>query len=150
MKFKDSKKYLNEDSDDRNKLFSGSHHDTAKDGYDKLESASGTIGSHKGNVRRYFHHVGGDLVKTMYGDHDHRSYATPSRTSGSGHYFAFKYTPNKHKDEHVYTHVKLPRSFDLSDTKAIALEIEKQNPHLKGTGHPINLASHIRDYHGKK
>ena len=150
MKFKDTSKYLEENSNDRDRLFSGPHHDAAKHGYNELVANSKTVGSFKGNVRKYFSRTGGDLEKTMYGDHNHISYAKPSRTTGTGHYFAMKYTPNRNKDEHIYSHVKLPRSFDLSDTKSMSLEIERQNPHLKGTGHPTNLASYIHDYHGKK
>lgn len=119
----------------------------AKHGFDTLMQAAGSVGSHKGNVRVYERRNAGELKSTLVGDHDHKSFAKPSRTSGSGHYFASHYSARPGHD--VYTHVKLPKGHDLSDRKSVEDEIHKQNPHHKGTGHPASLAADIVKYHGK-
>jgi hypothetical protein len=124
------------------------HEAEAKRRYEKLHSATSSTGSHRGNVRVYYDHKGGSLSRTFVGDHDHHSYATPTPTSGPGHYFGMRYSAGKGHE--VHTHVKLKKSTDLSDHEGLVKEIQKQNPHTKGTGHAHSLASAIVDYHGKK
>lgn len=123
-----------------------SHSSVAKTGFDKLVAAAGTVGSYKGNVRVYYRHQGGTLNRTFVGDHNHHSYASPSRYSGPGHYFAMHYSSRPGHD--VFVHVKLPRGHDLSNASALEAEIKRQNPHTENTGHAISLANDIVKYHG--
>lgn len=125
-----------------------SHEAEAKKRYEKLHSSTSSVGSHKGNVRVYYDHKGGSLSRTFVGDHDHHSYASPTPTSGPGHYFGMRYSSGPGHE--VHTHVKLKRSADLSDREGLVKEIEKQNLHTKNTGHASSLAGNIIDYHGKK
>jgi len=121
----------------------------AKRGFDKLVSAAGSVGgTHKGNVRVYYKHKGGSLSRTMVGAHAEKSFARPSRLSGSGHYFASHYSAKPGHD--VYTHVKLPLSADLSNKEELLKHADTQNQHLaKGSGHTLSLVNDIIKYHGK-
>lgn len=124
------------------------HNEVAKKRFDKLMAGTKTIGSHKGKVRVYYNHTGGTIKRTLVGDHNHASYSKPSKTSGSGHFFASHYSAKPGHD--VYVHVKLKKGTDLSDKEALSREIESQNPHTKGTGHATNLAYDIVQHHGKE
>lgn len=125
------------------------HHEAAaKKRYQDLLANTSAVGSHRGNARVYYNHKGGSLSRTFIGDHDHRSFANHTSTSGSGHYFGMRYSAGPGHE--VHTHVKLKRNADLSDREGLEKEIEKQNPHTKGTGHSSSLANAIIDHHGKK
>lgn len=114
----------------------------AKSEFNRMDGLTKTHGSFKGTIRRYYHHVGGELQRTLIGEHGLRSY----NKGQSGHHFAMRYSARPGHEVHM--HVKLPLNADLSHQDSIRDEIIKQNPHVAKAGHPTSLANDIVKYHG--
>lgn len=116
-------------------------HKRAEKHFNSLVSAAGAIGAHSGKARVVYRHKGGQLSRTMV--HDHNT----GYTNQKGHHFGMHYSSRPGHNSYTTVHFKgsVPSSYN-----DVVAEIDKQNPHNKGTGHSSSLAYDIMTHYHKK
>lgn len=114
---------------------------SAKHQFNRMKAGTAAVGAHAGNLRIIYNHKGGSLNRTLVGEHDHFSYGSTK----NGHHYAQRYSSKPGHEVHMYAH--FPPHAEMDVHQMIHAEVERQNPHLKGTGHATNFANDIIKHH---
>lgn len=116
-------------------------HKRAEREFNRVKSLAGTVGAYSGGARVVYSHKGGQLSRTMVMDHN------TGYTEKRGHHFAQHYSSRPGHNAYTHVHFKgeVPKSM-----KELKTEIDRQNPHNKGTGHSHNLAGDIITHYHKE